>query len=143
MKVLSKIEIPSSIKREYQHLSFYENWSQIYTNEKDSGWFIEYYKSQIKLPKISSRQGIEHTVLTHVFRTCIEQHSDDMCKKTMLIPLVLTGDVVLHCGKSKKKLTVGVPVVFNDRQVHWVTCSDQKAYQTIISVDYRVKEVWN
>lgn len=142
MKVLPKIEIPSSIRREYKYKPFYENWSQIDTNEDDRKWFVEYYKSQVKLPKTSSRETIDHNVLTHVFRHSIKAHADDMCRKTMLIPLVLNGEVVLHCGKSKRKLEVGVPVIFNDSQLHWVTCSDQKLYQTIISVDYLVRGHW-
>lgn len=142
MKVLPKLELPENLKKHYTTNRYYEDWTQGDVKESDVRWFEKVYKSQVKLPKLREYEELEHTTIAHVFTGRIPEHDDNMCTKTMLIPLKLTEDVVFYCGKSKVKLQEGVPVVFNDNQKHRVECSNKKAKQVVISIDYKIRTHW-
>lgn len=113
----------------------YEYWTQQEANKDQKQYLIDLQASLIKVPKKSRGSN----VILHRFIGKIEEHSDRMCRKTLLVPLKLNGKVIFHCGKEKTLLQENVVIQFDDYLDHRVECEDKNSWQTVATVDYNTK----
>ncbi len=81
------------------------------------------------------------TIMGHACKSGVEEHTDLLNKKCMLIPVVLKCKAVFTVGKRSVELKEGVPVIFNDWLPHSVCYSDKEVTNKFITIDGDYKEV--